>query len=259
MDRTNEYGSNFFCIMSDRHKNLSHSKKWFYVETYIINVCLVIHKTMQKLCKIWGWQKWLSIVLYLLKGPIISTAVRRGKMNMLYKIWTKIILLNSWFVTVLFCGSIPYFSYKIMQNNKKFPKLSANNSKNMYNIITTGDTFCSCFVFSNGMKSTKNVWFSSIIIWCKICLQSFYKGCWRETDFVFVFLTHENITTNKVLEELKHLNYEGFSVGNCNSVMKYSGQIVAQLKITDLIQHIIVLRSTKWVKLLLIFVDNISN
>ena len=35
-------------------------------------------------------------------------------------------LLNNWFVTVLFCESIPYFSYAIIESNKKFPSTSTN-------------------------------------------------------------------------------------------------------------------------------------
>ena len=113
-------------------------------------------------------QKELPIV-NLLFGPKISTIVKKGKMNMLHKIRTTIILLNSWFVTVLFCGSIPYFSYKIIQNNKKFPKLSTSNNKNTYTMITPGDAICWWVVPSSGMKSTTKVepklWFCSISIW----------------------------------------------------------------------------------------------
>ena len=32
-------------------------------------------------------------------------------------------LLSNWLVTVLFCESIPNFSYKIVQNKRKFPRV----------------------------------------------------------------------------------------------------------------------------------------
>jgi hypothetical protein len=48
-----------------------------------------------------------------------------GMMNTLHKICPNIILLSSMFVMVLFFESMPYFSYHIIQSNKKFPRVSS--------------------------------------------------------------------------------------------------------------------------------------
>ena len=75
--------------------------------------------------------------IYSLKAPKLRPIIGRGMMKMLHKTCENIILLSSMFVTVLFFESIPYFSYQIIQSNKKFPKVSSIINKMTRNDCTS--------------------------------------------------------------------------------------------------------------------------
>ena len=75
---------------------------------------------------------------YLLNGPKIRPNNIIGIMITLNKIRTINILLINWFDIVRFFESMPYFSYQIMQNNRKFPRISNINSETIYNMISPG-------------------------------------------------------------------------------------------------------------------------
>ena len=75
---------------------------------------------------------------YLLKAPKIWLNIIIGIMKILNKIRRIIILLINWFEIVLFFESMPYFSYQIIQNNKKFPRVSNIISETIYDMISPG-------------------------------------------------------------------------------------------------------------------------
>ena len=85
---------------------------------------------------------------YLLKAPKIWLNIIIGIMIMLNKIRTIIILLINWFEIVRFFESMPYFSYQIMQNNRKFPRVSNIISEAIYNMISPGWGIILEFVFN---------------------------------------------------------------------------------------------------------------
>ena len=78
------------------------------------------------------------ILTYLLNGPKIRPNNIIGIMIMLNKITTISILLINWFEIVRFFESMPYFSYQIMQNIRKFPRVSNIISETTYNTISPG-------------------------------------------------------------------------------------------------------------------------
>ena len=59
-------------------------------------------------------------------------------MKILKKICTQIIMLSNWLVNVLFWASMPYFSYTMMQNSRKFPTVSSITRNKMYKAIVSG-------------------------------------------------------------------------------------------------------------------------
>ena len=74
-------------------------------------------------------------------------------MVILNKIRTIIILLSNWLEIVRFFESIPYFSYQIIQNNRKFPRVSNIISETIYDMMSPGWGMELVFV-SKWLKST---------------------------------------------------------------------------------------------------------
>ena len=98
--------------------------------------------------------------IYSLKTPKIWPIAGRGMINMLHKICTNMILLSSMFVTVLFFESMPYFSYQIIQSNKKFPKVSSIINKKTRNEITSPEKGNGPSFFSRWIKCSAMLkWF----------------------------------------------------------------------------------------------------
>ena len=77
-------------------------------------------------------------IKYSLKTPKIWLNIIIGIIIILNKIRTIIILLINWFEIVRFFESMPYFSYQIMQNIRKFPRVSNIISETIYNTISPG-------------------------------------------------------------------------------------------------------------------------
>ena len=85
------------------------------------------------------WSRWPYIEMkYLLNGPKIRPNNIIGIMIMLNKITTISILLINWFEIVRFFESMPYFSYQIIQNNRKFPRVSNIISETIYDMVSPG-------------------------------------------------------------------------------------------------------------------------
>ena len=127
--------------------------------------------------------------VYSLKTPKIWPIAGRGMINMLQKISTNMILLSSMFVTVLFFESMPYFSYKIIQSNKKFPKVSSIINKKTRNDNSMGS--------SSGKYSVPSFlsgWFkcSAILKWLEWFWVSLGSPNWK---FILEvkFLTMSNV------------------------------------------------------------------
>ena len=77
-------------------------------------------------------------IKYSLITPKIRLNIIIGIMIILNKIRTINILLINWFEIVRFFESMPYFSYQIIQNNRKFPRVSNIISETIYDMISPG-------------------------------------------------------------------------------------------------------------------------
>ena len=82
-------------------------------------------------------------------------------MDILNRMIIQQILDNNWLFTVLFFGSIPYFSYSIIEISKKFPNIS-NKTKNVtFNSINSGEIMSilelSCWVEEFDMFFWKSI------------------------------------------------------------------------------------------------------
>ena len=129
---------------------------------------------------------------------MIWPKVTNGIMVILNKIRTIIILLSNWLEIVRFFESIPYFSYQIIQNNRKFPRVSNIISETIYDMMSPGWGMELVFV-SKWLKSimvfklqlSKSTWYVKFVIERPI-FQLRTNNCWNWKIFFKTITLKQN-------------------------------------------------------------------